>query len=87
MKKGRPNRLSRSRHRRPARGKPIPRLFAKVERVLTIAYEQSGKEDLQFWRSRSVADRVYGIENLRRQIYAYDEKTTPRLQRILEITQ
>jgi hypothetical protein len=66
-------------------GKSIQALLSRVERVLSVARVQSGEEDIQFWRSRSFHDRLFGLQQLRRQWYGHD--ASARLQRLFEVAQ
>jgi hypothetical protein len=72
-------------NRKKTNKKSIQALLSRVERVLTLAKVHSGEEDIQFWRTRSFCDRLFGLQQLRRQCYGH--KASARLQRIFEVAQ
>ena len=52
--------------------------------VVTSLFDED--EEKQFWLSRSPAERLLALEQMRCIVYGYDPSTT-RLQRIFEVTQ
>ena len=61
-------------------GGKMPRLDKSRLRVTTL---DDIAEEKRYWLSRSAAERLNGIELNRRMVYGSD-RTTPRLQRLLE---
>lgn len=48
---------------------------------------KSSVTDLDYWMSVSWEERLSALEDLRQQLFNYDDKTPPRLQRVYSITQ
>ncbi|MEO7659591.1 MAG: hypothetical protein ABIV48_08250, partial [Pyrinomonadaceae bacterium] len=48
-------------------------------------FEESDAADREYWHSKSPAERLEALELMRQSAYGYDDSTTSRLQRVLEI--
>jgi len=60
------------------------RLNKTVFQVFT-SFEDADKADRDFWHSRTPDERLAALELMRQSAYGYDDPTTSRLQRVLEI--
>ena len=61
--------------------------FSKVDRTrLTVASLCDARDDRDYWRTRSPAERLHALEFLRQVHYGYDP-ATERLQRVLEVAE
>ena len=49
------------------------------------SFEESDEADREYWRSKTPAERLEAMELMRQSAYGYDDSSTSRLQRILEI--
>jgi hypothetical protein len=49
------------------------------------SFEESDEADRNYWLSKSPAERLEALELMRQSAYGYDDSTTRRLQRVLEI--
>lgn len=61
---------------------------AKIDKTVIRVYssfEEADEDDRKYWQSRSPEERLAAIELMRQSAYGYDDSTTPRLQRVLEI--
>lgn len=60
--------------------------FENIDRsafeVYTLGEEPN---DVYFWMSRTPTERFIALEVLRQMNYGYEDPTTPRLQRVLEV--
>ncbi|PQV63965.1 hypothetical protein B1R32_108176 [Abditibacterium utsteinense] len=54
--------------------------------VMTVKEMHADNSDLEFWRSKSLDERIEAMELLRQINYGYDAATS-RLQRVLEIAE
>ncbi len=54
--------------------------------VMTVEEMHADTSDLEFWRGKSLDERIEGMELLRQINYGYDAATA-RLQRVLEIAE
>jgi hypothetical protein len=50
-----------------------------------VSFDQADADDLAFWLSKTPAERIEGVEYLRRQLYGADQ-VDARLQRFFAIT-
>lgn len=61
---------------------------AKIDKTVIRVYssfEEADEDDRKYWQSRSPEERLAAIELMRQSAYGYDDSTTPRPQRVLEI--
>ncbi len=56
---------------------------AKVVRKLRLGEEP---KDVYFWRSRSYAERLAALEEIRREYHAWKYDAEPRFQRVYKVT-
>ncbi len=49
------------------------------------SFAESDEFDREYWQSKSPAERLEALELMRQSAYGYDDSTTRRLQRVLEI--
>ncbi len=49
------------------------------------SFAESDEVDREYWQSKSPAERLEALELMRQSAYGYDDSTTSRLQRVLEI--
>ncbi|MEO7539479.1 MAG: hypothetical protein ABIV21_05600 [Pyrinomonadaceae bacterium] len=49
------------------------------------SFQEADEAERQYWRERTPEERLAAMELLRQSAYGYDDSTTPRLQRVLEI--
>ena len=55
-------------------------------KLTRTTHENAGAEDIEFWLSRTVDERIEGVEYLRRWLYG-DAAVDARLQRVLELVE
>lgn len=60
----------------------IPSVDRKAFSVVDLKDQDA--DEKAYWRSRTPAERLAGVEMMRRIVYGYDPATT-RLQRVLEV--
>ena len=56
----------------------------KVIRIFS-SFEEADAEDKKYWHSKTPTDRLIALELMRQSAYGYENPTTRRLQRVLEI--
>lgn len=57
----------------------------KKEIRVFSSFEESDAEDRKYWHSKSPDERLSALELMRQSAYGYENPTTQRLQRVLEI--
>lgn len=57
----------------------------KKEIRVFSSFEESDAADREFWHSKSPDERLAALELMRQSAYGYENPTTRRLQRVLEI--
>ncbi len=48
--------------------------------------ENADKNETHYWLRKNYQDRFTALEILRQRFFGYNDKNTPRIQRVLEIT-
>jgi len=62
----------------------------KVDRTafkVFSSFEEADAADRAYWHSRTPEERLNALELMRQSAYGYDDPSTERLQRVLEIAQ
>jgi len=60
----------------------------KIDRAaigVYCSFEEADEADREYWRNKTPQERLAALELLRQNAYGYDDPTTSRLQRVLEI--
>lgn len=61
---------------------PSERAMVRVVAKSAVGEEQ---DEIAYWMTVSVADRIAAVEVLRRRVFGYDDATRPEFQRVCRI--
>ena len=67
-------------------GAPLPDNMRIDRTAFSVGFLDDEPDEKQYWLSKSPEERLIALELTRRVIYGYAD-TSPRLQRVLEVTE